>query len=256
MIDRRENYGRHLIRRFLADARPYRRVLDIGAGKGDDLLAARAIEPGAALRAVEVHPPNVALLESHGVAVSRLDIERDPLPAPDGGIDVVIANQILEHTKEVFWILHEITRILPVGGRLIVGVPNLASLHNRLLLLAGRQPTPIRTASAHVRGFTKRDLLGFLDEVFPGGYALRGHGGSNFYPFPALIARPLAHALPGLAWGLFLHLEKRREYDGAFLAFPHLRRLETNFFVGEETRAGAADGSSIAAPPPMEGGRG
>ncbi|HET6521155.1 MAG TPA: methionine biosynthesis protein MetW [Geminicoccaceae bacterium] len=248
MIDRRENYGRHLIRRFLADARPYRRVLDIGAGGGDDLLAARAIEPAAALQAVEVHPPNVALLESHGVAVSRLDIERDRLPAQDGGIDVVIANQILEHTKEVFWILHEITRVLPVGGRLIVGVPNLASLHNRLLLLTGRQPTPIKTASAHVRGFTRRDLLGFLDEVFPGGYALRGHGGSNFYPFPALIARPLARALPGLAWGLFLHLEKRREYDGAFLAFPRLHRLETNFFVGKGAAGVAEEGAPVSRP--------
>ena len=248
MIDRSLNYGRHLMRRFLEDAKPYRRVLDLGAGQGDDLLAARAIEPGAELLAVEAYPPNVALLESLGVAVGRLDIERDRLPAPDGGIDVVIANQILEHTKEVFWILHEITRILPVGGRLIVGVPNLASLHNRLLLLVGRQPTPIKTASAHVRGFTKRDLLGFLDEVFPGGYALRGHGGSNFYPFPALIARPLAYALPGLAWGLFLHLEKRREYDGEFLAFPHLHRLETNFFVGEEMRPGVADRSPPRCP--------
>ena len=53
----------------------------------------------------------------------------------------MIANQILEHTKEVFWIWHEIARVLAPQGQLILGVPNLASAHNRLLLLLGRQPT-------------------------------------------------------------------------------------------------------------------
>jgi SAM-dependent methyltransferase len=233
MIDRRLNYGRHLIARFLREARPYRRVLDLGAGRGDDLLAARRTEPAAELHAVEAHLPNVAALEGHGIRAHRLDIERDRLPFDDTAVDVVVANQILEHVKEVFWILHEVTRVLPIGGRLIVGVPNLASLHNRLLLLFGRQPTPIKVASAHIRGFTKPGLVGFLDDVFPCGYALRGSGGSNFYPFPATVARPLARALPGLAWGLFLHLEKRRSYGGEFLAFPGRHRLETNFFVGD-----------------------
>ena len=232
MIDRSLNYGRPIVRRFLAAARPYRQVLDLGAGKGADLLAARALEPACALHAVEAFPPNVALLQREGIAVVALDLEREPLPFADRSIDVVIANQILEHTKEVFWIWHEIARVLAPGGQLILGVPNLASAHNRLLLLLGRQPSVIKTASAHVRGFTRPDLMQFLEEVCPGVFALRAHAGANFYPLPPLLAQPMARALPSLAWGLFLRLQKQAEYRGEFIAYPARARLETNFYTG------------------------
>ena len=96
MIDRRLNYGRHIIRRFLAQA-PFANVLDIGAGKGDDLLSARAINPQAALHAVEAYPPNVALLRGLGVDVRGLDIEREALPFPDASLDTVVSNQTFEH---------------------------------------------------------------------------------------------------------------------------------------------------------------
>jgi SAM-dependent methyltransferase len=232
MIDRSLNYGRPIVRRFLEAARPYRQVLDLGAGKGVDLLTARAVQPDCALHAVEAWPPNVALLEQQGIGVVGLDLERDALPFADRSIEVVIANQILEHTKEVFWIWHEIARVLAPGGQLILGVPNLASAHNRLLLLLGRQPSVIKTASAHVRGFTRRDLEHFLAEVCPGLFALRDHAGANFYPLPPALAQPLARALPGLAWGLFLRLQKQAEYRGEFIAYPARARLETNFFTG------------------------
>lgn len=232
MIDRSLNYGRPVVRRFLDRARPFSRVLDIGAGTGADLLAARAIEPTAELHAIEVFPPNVEALRNEGVYVTGLDLERDRLPFDEHTVDVVIANQILEHAKEIFWIFHEISRVLRLGGALIIGVPNLAALHNRILLAVGRQPSVINTASAHVRGFTRHDLVRFLNEVFPGGYEVRDHAGANFYPFPAMVAKPLARVLPGLAWGLFLRLEKRRAAGRAFLDFPAAHRLETNFYTG------------------------
>ncbi|MEA2101747.1 MAG: class I SAM-dependent methyltransferase, partial [Thermodesulfobacteriota bacterium] len=147
-------------------------------------------------------------------------------------MDLVIANQILEHTKEIFWIFNEISRVLRIGGRMIIGVPNLASLHNRILLLLGRQPSPIKSTSAHVRGFTRSDLMRFM-ECWPGGYRLIDFQGSNFYPFPSLIARPLARCLPTMAWGIFLLVEKTRAYDGAFVRFPVDHKLETNFYLGK-----------------------
>jgi SAM-dependent methyltransferase len=182
--------------------------------------------------AIEAYDENVKILTEKGIKVYAKNIERDIFPFEDGSIDVVVANQILEHTKELFWIFHEITRILPIGGKLIIGVPNLASLHNRMLLAFGRQPTPIQTDSAHVRGFTKSSLLKFLQKCFLDGYRLKKSGGSNFYPFPPIIAKPLAKALPNMAWGMFLLLEKKREYERSFLEFPIKERLETNYYVG------------------------
>ena len=147
---------------------------------------------------------------------------------------MIIANQVLEHTKEVFWIFHEISRVLTVRGHLIIGVPNLASLHNRVLLALGRQPTVIQTNSAHVRGFTKPDFLKFLSSCFPEGLICRERRGANFYPFPPLVAKPLARLFPKMAWGMFLLLMKTRPYDGEFLRYPGEHRLETPFYVGRE----------------------
>ena len=232
MVDKSLNYGRHVIARYLRDCSPYRAALDIGAGSGADLESARNACPQAELYAVEGYPPHIEHLHLADIKAFPLDIERAVLPFDDCTIDVVIANQILEHTKEVFWIFHEMSRVLPLGGHILLGVPNLASLHNRLLLLFGRQPSPIRTASAHVRGFTLPDLRNFLDSCYPGGFSVVAVAGSNFYPFPPTIAKPLATALPTLAWGLFVKLRKQLPYDGQFLTFPIQARLETNFFLG------------------------
>ena len=209
MIDRSLNYGRHLIYDFLQQSAPFDTVLDIGAGKGTDLLLARDVKSDSQLFALESYPDNVQVLQSHQVRVYQADIERDTFPFDDGMINVIIANQILEHTKEVFWIFHEISRILPIGGKLIIGVPNLAALHNRILLGLGRQPSPIKTRSAHVRGYTKYDLLDFLQSCFPDGYELVGFGGSKFYPFPPVVAKPLAKMLPNMVWGIFFITGKK-----------------------------------------------
>lgn len=233
-VDRSLNYGRHHIRRFLSSAEPVRTVLDLGAGQGDDLQLSRIVHPGAARHAIEVCPGYALKLNEDGVSVHTGNIERDALPFADGSVDVVIANQVLEHVKEIFWIFHEISRVLPVGGNLIVGVPNLAALHNRILLAIGRQPTPLKNNSAHIRGFTKADLLQFLESCFPGGYRLMQFGGSNFYPFPPFVAKPLAHMFPTMAWGIFFLFEKKREYCKEFLEYPVRERLETNFYIGDE----------------------
>ena len=232
MIDRSLNYGRHWIEEFLRRKGPVATVVDLGAGHGTDLAIAKRLMPECALHAVECWPPYVEELSSQGIAVHPLNIERDELPFPSRSVDVVIANQVLEHTKELFWIFHETTRVLRSGGAFIVGVPNLASLHNRLLLALGRQPSPIKSASAHVRGFTRPDMLHFVESCFPGGYGLRGFGGSNFYPFPPVVARPLARLFPRMAWGMFFMFEKRREYTDEFLRFPAVQQLETNYFLG------------------------
>jgi SAM-dependent methyltransferase len=237
MIDRSLNYGRHHVRAFLRAAGGPLRVLDVGAGAGDDLLLAREANPRAELHALEIDPAFARRLNERGVRTHAVDIERDRFPFDDACLDAVIANQILEHTKELFWVLHEVSRALAVGGHLVLGVPNLASLHNRLLLAAGLQPTPIQNSSAHIRGFTKRDLLRLLENGFPGGYRLRAFGGSNFYPFPPMLARPLAALLPSMAWGIFLLLQKTRPYAGdGFLEYPIAQDLQTNFYLGEARR--------------------
>src|SRR3954451_14952337 len=104
MIDRSFNYGRHLVHSFLESCRPYRQVLDLGAGHGTDLQIARSVEPQASCSGIEVYEAYALELRQQGFRVMDTDIESEPLPLEDGSVDVIIANQILEHTKNVFWI--------------------------------------------------------------------------------------------------------------------------------------------------------
>lgn len=234
MINRQLNYGRDLIRKFISEAQLKDKVLDIGAGHGDDLLFVREFNKNAQLFAVEIYPPYIKELESKGVTVFPSNIERDALPFENESLDMILINQVFEHVKDVFWLLHEITRVLKKDGYLIVGVPNLASLHNRVLLLLGKQPTSIQNDSAHVRGYTKTDFKNLLNSGFKDGYVLKGYGGSNFYPFPETLAKPLAKILPGMAWGIFMKWQKVKDYqfDG-YLKFPVENRLETSFYLGK-----------------------
>ena len=209
-------------------------ILDVGAGGGGDLLCARSYNPSCELHAIEVYPPYQQTLERSGIIVHPVDIERERFPFPNESVDVVIANQVLEHLKEIFWVFHEATRVLQVGGYFIIGVPNLASLHNRFLLALAKQPTCLQNHSAHVRGYTKSDMLAFLRTCFPDGYRLKRFGGGNFYPFPPFLAKPLAVLLPNMAWGIFLMLQKERSYENEFIRYPATQQLETNFYLGNE----------------------
>lgn len=234
MIDKQLNYGRDQILQLARNIEdPVIRILDIGAGSGTDLLGLRTVFPNASLIGVESYLPNIEILKINKIEHVSMNMENDKLPFPDGSIDLVLTNQFLEHTKEIFWIMHEVSRVLKPGGHLIVGVPNLASLHNRLLLLCGKQPTCIQNASAHVRGYTKSDFSKFLSKPFPGGFKLIAFKGSNFYPFPPAIAKPLARLFPNLAWGITMLFQKQSPYRDEFLSFPMKEKLETNFFLGK-----------------------
>lgn len=230
-VDHGETYGPHIIKAYLDRVKSVGLAVDIGAGSGRDLGFVKTKFPGASLYAMECIPPNIANLESQNIKAYPINIEAEALPFRNETVDLVICNQILEHTKELFWIMHEIARSLKIGGSLIVGVPNVASLHNRIGLLFGKHPTQAKACSAHIRCFSKNDFLLFLQECFPEGYSLNSFDGSQFYPFPSVLSQPLARFLPSMAFSIFFLLQKTKEYRGSFLEYPIKANLETNYKV-------------------------
>ena len=93
----------------------------------------------------------------------QIDVEAAAFPAADGDFDLVIWNRDLVTVKNLGPALREVRRVLRPGGVFVVAVPNLAALHNRLLLLTGRQPTTLHIDNGdHVRGFAIRSMTGFL----------------------------------------------------------------------------------------------
>lgn len=206
-------------------------VLDVGLGTAVDLLNVReALAPRTSrLVGLDTYGPSLELAEKKGIGAFRTDVERDRFPFEDRSIDVVIANQVLEHTKEIFWVVSEISRVLRPGGALIVGVPNLASLHSRVMLALGMQPSPIEVMGPHVRGFTRGGFRRFVEAE--GYFRVTEVRGANFYPLPGILARPAARALPSLAVSLFF-LCRRTEKEGRFIEVLDTRFFETEYFKG------------------------
>jgi Methyltransferase domain len=94
---------------------------------------------------------------------AEVDFEKARFPAPDEDFDLVVWNRNLVTLKNAVPALREVHRVLRPGGFLILTIPNLAALHNRLLLLAGRQPTTLHINNGdHVRGFAGPSMTGFL----------------------------------------------------------------------------------------------
>jgi len=97
---------------------------------------------------------------------AAVDIEAGTFPARDGHFDLVIWNREIVTLKNFMPALREARRVLRPGGVMIVTAPNLAALHNRLLLLAGFQPTTLHTSEGdHIRGFTGRAMTTLLRRV-------------------------------------------------------------------------------------------
>jgi SAM-dependent methyltransferase len=231
-VNHDETYGPHIVEKFISKLHNLNTVVDLGAGRGRDLGIVKRVHPHAWTSALEADCEFAAELAGKADKVHVLDIERAIFPFPDESIDLFIANQVLEHTKEIFWIFHEVTRCLQTGGYFLFGVPNIASLHNRLLLLFGAHPTQHKLCSAHVRPFSKSDTAKFLEACFPGGYRLENFGGSQFYPFPARIARLMAKVFPTGAFSIFFSLRKCRKYKDEFASYPSRAKLATNFWTG------------------------
>lgn len=242
------NYGRPIIAKWGAESllkigSSNLVVFDTGCGHGDDLVGIRnqfeklgGNSKVLKLTGVEGYAPFRAECKKLGIETFDLDIEKDQLPFDDGTVDIIVTNQVLEHTKEIFWIMSEYARILKPKGKLIIGVPNLASLHNRLLLLVGIHPTAQQSLSAHVRSFTLPDLKHFTETG--SFFSFKERKGSNFYPFPPAISKVFASLFPSMAWGLFALFE-RTDQQGSFLECLQGEQnfLETPFYGGPQRPA-------------------
>jgi SAM-dependent methyltransferase len=192
------------------------RLLDVGCWDGSATVEyARCIEAEA--YGIEIFEEPARKARDRGVEVARLNLERESFPWEADTFDVVIANQVLEHLKNVWLPMSEIYRVLRPGGHALLSVPNLASLHNRVILAVGMQPTSIRTFGPHVRGFTMAEFRRFVE--YGGAFRVTEAWGVGFYPFPAVLARLPARLFPGGSHTVLLIAEKSAEAPGRWLCY-------------------------------------
>jgi len=204
-----ENYGRDVIQEWvtsIAGSKRHPFCLDVGCGDGQDLAIVKKIIPDAMLYGLDISEVNSASVGQLGIHLRKANLEAEKIDFADETFDLVIANQVFEHLKSWVFVLSEIARVLKPGGYLIIGVPNLASLHNRIMLLFGKQPTCIHTAGMHVRGFTYPGLATVVE--FNHVFKIRDCQGRVFFPFPRKIGLLMSRLWPKASSSLFVLAER------------------------------------------------
>jgi len=86
-----------------------------------------------------------------GVIVTKSDLD-DPLPYKSCFFDIVHADQIVEHLRNIDLFLKEIKRVLRPDGYAVLSINNLASWHNRFSLALGTETVPLHAPNDAMMG--------------------------------------------------------------------------------------------------------
>ena len=110
----------------ILDPLPRGRLLDIPAGEG--ALSARLAEAGFDVRACDLYPE---LFLPPQVQIRQGDLS-GTIPYADGEFDYVVCIEGLEHIENPHQAIREFSRVLAPGGHLVVSVPNILNIEERL----------------------------------------------------------------------------------------------------------------------------
>lgn len=170
---------------------------------------------------VDYNELNIKLLPQDRFKHHDIDLLMS-LPYEDNYFDLIIMNQVLEHTKNISHIISDINRVLKKDGLFVVSVPNLAALHSRFLLFFGKMPFAIKGMDAHIRGFTINALREYVEDY---NFECLDFTGGGLYPFKGNITGFLGRVFPQLSVFFTLILRKTGDPDPKKLEMKKLKRI-------------------------------
>jgi 2-polyprenyl-3-methyl-5-hydroxy-6-metoxy-1,4-benzoquinol methylase len=130
--------------------------------------------------------------------VDVADLDRGVPPDDGRTYDVLLFGDVLEHLLHPDRVLEALTPRLRPGGRVIVSLPNIAFIANRLTHLLGRWDYKDYGIldRTHLRFFTKRSMVKLIEGA--GLRVVRIEGYVGLHGYPAMVREPLRWL--GRAW--------------------------------------------------------
>jgi methionine biosynthesis protein MetW len=184
-------------------------VLDIGCGDGKGvILIANSFNVNfSKIYGVDISDASLKACQNQ-FNVIKMDIEKNELPFRNDTFDLVSCNQVLEHLRNYRKVINDAIEVTRKGGYILIGIPNLSHLINRILLLFGFQPLCIALDGPHIHGFTHKSfvkLLKSLDQV-----DIVDFTGTVMYPLPYFLAKIMSKHFVGLT-GYTCYLLRKKE---------------------------------------------
>ena len=191
-------------------------LLDLGCDDGawTEHLRSRLGVPAEQTYGLELMSGRAETARGRGFDVRVGDLDEE-WPFDDASIDVVHANQVIEHVLRLDHFVAELRRVLKPTGTAVVCTENLASWHNVAALALGYQPFSLTNISsvgsvgnrfalhagepAGLRSWQHVHVLTLpaLRELFSAqGFAVTSSWGAGYHPFPGRIAKRLAEVDP------------------------------------------------------------
>ncbi len=110
----------------LADLQPGETVLDLGSGGGlDVILSARRVGPAGHAYGLDFLPEMIEVADANAAEAGVTNVEFlqgmiEDIPLPDGSVDVVISNCVINLTPDKAAVFAEVARVLRPGGRVAI----------------------------------------------------------------------------------------------------------------------------------------
>ena len=187
-------------------------LLDYGCADGE--LTRRFAAQAGATKVFGVEVVDRLISAAQGRGVEIIEVQGGRMLLPDACVDVVTANQVIEHLSDTDSFVREVHRVLRPGGTFMVSTNNLASWHNIVALLVGAQPFPSDVSNnpavgklvrlfedesgawasmSHLRVFSYRALTEMMETYR---FVIQRVQGVGYYPLPSKVANRLAMRYP------------------------------------------------------------
>jgi len=119
--------NRAIIDKFFPQGLVGKKILEIGVGgEGGVLLE---LMHNNEVHGMDVSDSAINNCRRFGINVTKVNLDRDPIPLQDNCIDVVFAFEVFEHFANPQHTLEEIRRVVKTGGIFICSIPSTFTYH-------------------------------------------------------------------------------------------------------------------------------